>query len=124
MIFNRTLTYYRYGAAVPNAQGGDDYPSPTTGTLVASVQRPARPLMREWLRVRDQAGIRTDDAWYVDTATDLRTFNEPAGVPADRVDIVDELGNTLTYEVCSSQAVEGPIPHWECIVCRVAEGKQ
>lgn len=124
MIFNRTLTYYRYGAAVPNASGGDDWPSPTSSTLLASVQRPAGKIKAEYLRLRDPAGVRTDDVWYVDTATELRTFNEPAGVPADRIEIVDELGVTVLYEVAMSIACEGPLPHWECTVCRVVEGKQ
>tara|TARA_X000001388_G_scaffold28093_1_gene19844 strand:- start:1412 stop:1783 length:372 start_codon:yes stop_codon:yes gene_type:complete len=122
VIFSDTLVHRTYGVATANALGGDDLPAPTAGSIRASVQRPSN---AEVMRFRDQyVGKRTDDLWFVDTNSKLKTVDEPGGRPADQVDIVDASGVARAYEVVAVQYVRGVIVHYEALVARIVEGKQ
>lgn len=122
MIFSDTLVHRTYGAAVPNAQGGDDYPAPTAGSVRASVQRPSNAELIQF--GSPYAGKRTNDMWFVDTPSVLKTADEMAARPADQVDIVDPNGVARAYEVKAVQHVRGVIVHYEALVVRIEEAKQ
>lgn len=122
MIFSDTLVHRTYGVSTANAQGGDDYPAATVGTVRASVQRPTN---AERIRFAGlYPGKATTDLWFVDTVSAVFTLGEPGGQPADQVDIVDERGVARAYEVVDSKHVRGVIPHYETLARRVVEGKQ
>jgi len=114
MIYSDTLTVTRYATVQtvdatgrPSADAGS-----STFTIRASVQRPdARTLQKI------EEGLRTEDAWYVDTITALRSADERTGLPGDTLDIDGE-----TFEVFKVTRVRAVIPHYECLVRRRGEG--
>lgn len=114
MIFPDTLTGTRYAAETVSARG-IGVPGATTALtgIRASVQRPGGHTLEKLAE-----GFGTRDWWYVDTATELRTFDEIAGTPADTV-VID----SKDYEVHEVTHVRGVLPHYECLVKRVAAGR-
>lgn len=115
MIFSDTLTVTRYAAQTRDAFGRASGPAAaSTFTIRASVQRPDARALRKL-----EEGNRSDDAWFVDTVTEVRTEREDTGVPADTM-VIDG----LTYEVFKSTQVRAVLTHYECLVVRVEEGLQ
>lgn len=114
MIFSDTLTGTRYAAETRGADGRAT-PGATTAltSIRASVQRPDAKTLSYLTE-----GGHTDDAWFVDTTTALRTLDERAGTPADEVTIDGEV-----YVVFKSTHVRAVITHYECLVLRKGQGK-
>jgi len=115
VIFSDSLTVTRYSAQTRDAYGRVQAASvASTFTIAASVQRP-----QAWALQKLMEGGHTQDAWHVDTTTEMQTANELDGTPADRVTI-----DGLTYEVFQVAQVRAVIPHYETLVLRVEEGLQ
>lgn len=117
MIFSDTLTGTRYAAETRGADGRAAPGAPTAlASFRASVQRPDAKTLE-----RLAEGGHTQDAWFVDTRFALRTVDELTGTPADTV-VID----SLVYAVfkVTRERPGSPIPHYECLVLRQAEGRQ
>ncbi len=115
MIFSDTLTVTRYAAETIDGLGVGVPGASSTFTCRSSTQRPSSHTLQKLLD-----GEGTKDAWNVDTTTQLRTRNERTGTPADTVSIDGE-----DYEVfkVEQHRTGSPIPHYECVVLRVNQGR-
>jgi hypothetical protein len=112
VIFSDTLTFTRYAAETRGADGRATSGASSTFTAACSVQRPKPHTLRKL-----QEGGHTDDAWYVDTVTPVRTRNESTGTPPDVVTIDGQ-----PYEVFEVAHVRGVIVHYETLVLRKFQG--
>ena len=114
-IMSDTLTVTRYSAQTRDSFGRvSALAAASTFTVRASVQRPDAKTLQKLME-----GDRTEDAWHVDTVTQLNTADETSGTPADRIDI-----DGFNYEVFKVTKVRAVIPHYECLVLRLEEGLQ
>jgi hypothetical protein len=113
VIFSDVLTVTRTAAETINSLGRAVPGATSTFTAICSVQRPQGRLLEKLLE-----GFGTTDFWHVDTRTQLRTFDEQAGLPADTM-VIDG----LTYEVHQVEYHRAVIPHYECLVKRVNAGR-
>jgi hypothetical protein len=113
MIFSDLLSATRYAAETVNSNG-EGVPGAATGFSVrAAVQRPKGVELQKLVE-----GWGTNDVWYVDTPTQLRTFDEQTGTPPDTL-VIDG----LSYEVCVVDHLRAVIKHYECVVRRIDTGR-
>lgn len=113
ILGEQSVTRLRYVAGTVGADGRLVAGASTSSTVLASVQ-PVTGRQRQLL----PEGLRQRVELIAYCTTELRTVDQVAGVPADRLVVA---GETLEVVQVKQWPAAGPLPHYEAALVRLAE---